>query len=106
MSGSYDKYLMAQLKNPIHAAGYLNASIESGIADNLSDQDMKNVILESLKNVVEARGGTEFLSNESGINAKTLYQILSGRGNPSLTNLIKMSQGLGMKMNWQARDVG
>jgi len=106
MAGSYDKYLMAQLKNPIHAAGYLNACVEGGIADSLSDKDMKIVILESLKNVVEARGGTEILSQESGINSKTLYQILSGTGNPSLTNLIKISQGLGMMINWQAQDVG
>jgi len=106
MAGSYDKYLMAQLKNPIHAAGYLNACIESGIADDLSDKDMKAVILESLKNVVEAHGGTELVSGESGISSKTLYQILSGKGNPSLTNLIKLSQGLGMTINWQAKDVG
>ena len=61
---------------------------------SLSDKDMKAVILESLKNVVEARGGTEQVSEESGINSKMLYQILSGKGNPSLTNLIKLSQML------------
>ena len=60
--GSYDKYLLASLKNPVKASEYLNACIEGAIADNLSDKDMKKVILVSLKNVVDAWGGVDIIA--------------------------------------------
>ena len=99
--GSYDKYLLASLKNPLKASEYLNACIEGAIADDLTDKEMKKIILVSLKNVIDAWGGVDVIAKKSGIHRSTLYGIISGKGNPSLTNLIKISNALGLQLNWR-----
>lgn len=86
---SYHDDLIARLKNPKYAIGYLKATLED---------PSPRVFLLALKDVIEAAGGITKFSRQSKIPRITLYRILSKKGNPEIDTLSRLLHGLGLKL--------
>lgn len=86
---SYKEHLHNRLQDSVEAAGYLNAALE--------DED-PHVFLLALKDVVEAKGGMSWLSEESSMNRQSLYRSLSERGNPKMKTILSILSSLGMEI--------
>ena len=86
---SYHEDLMAHLKNPANALGFLNACLE--------DHD-KRVFLLGLKDVAEAHGGMARLARLTKISREHIYRMLSKTGNPELQTLQVLLHAFGFKM--------
>lgn len=85
----YQDYLIASLKDPTEAAGYLNAALEGG--------DIR-VFLMALHNVVQAQGGVAKLAQKAHKSRTSLYKALSETGNPYLKNTNEILAALGMHL--------
>jgi probable addiction module antidote protein len=85
----YKDYSIESLKDPIEAAGYLNAALEDG--------DI-NGFLEALRNVVEAQGGMTKLSKSTSRGRESLYKTISKTGNPYLRNTNEILHSLGFQL--------
>lgn len=84
---SYDDFLRDELRDPELSAEYLSAALEGGSMDEF---------LLALRNVADAHGGLGFLSEITDLNRQSMYRMLSEQGNPTLSNLIKVLQTLGL----------
>jgi len=84
----YHDDLIERLKDVEYAIGYLNIAL---------DEEEKDVFLLALRNVAEAWGMTN-LSRLSSIHRVSLYKMLSKQGNPSIESLIKLLQGMGLRI--------
>jgi probable addiction module antidote protein len=91
---SYQEYLIESLKDPVEAAGYLNAALEGG--------DI-HVFLEALKNVIEAQGGLSFLAKKTHKSRTSLYKALSATGNPYLKSTNEILSAIGLQLCIQAK---
>jgi len=89
---SYRESLLADLKDPLEAAHYLDASIRD---------DDPGVFLLALRDVAEAHGGLRTLSSQTRLNRENLYRMLSRSGNPSLTSLAAILNALGLRVTVQ-----
>lgn len=83
---AYEEGLVARLKNPKYAAGYIEAVLEDGDGAAL---------LYALRQVVQARGVTR-VAGASGLTRVAIYKMLSESGNPRLDSLVKLLQALGL----------
>lgn len=92
-SKSYQDYLIESLKDPIDAAGYLNAALEGG--------DIQ-VFLLALQNVIKARGGVTEVAKKTKKSRTSLYKSLSETGNPYLKNTNDILLVLGMHLTVMA----
>ena len=88
----YEPWLMKQLRRPDDAAAYLEVVIEE------NDQPFINI---ALRNVAEAQGGLAKLAKKAGLNRVSLYRMLSDKGNPELSSLLKIIQALGLRLTVQ-----
>jgi len=86
ITSSYHDDLIARLKDPKYALGYLNACLEDGD---------EGVFLLGLRHVAEAQGGIRRLSGKAGLNREHLFRMLSKRGNPRLANLQAIVSAMG-----------
>lgn len=89
-SVSYQDYLIESLKDPVEAAGYLNAALEGG--------DI-NVFLLALQNVIQARGGISAIAAKTSKSRTSLYKTLSENGNPYLKNANDLLHAMGMRLS-------
>lgn len=87
---SYQDYLIDSLKDPVEAAGYLNAALEGG--------DI-NVFLLALQNVVQAQGGVSALAEKTNKSRTSLYKTLSENGNPYLKSANELLGAMGMHLS-------
>ncbi len=87
-SASYKEGLMEDLRHPEEAAAYLNAAIEEG---------SQEAFLMALRDVAEANGMTR-LAKVTRLNRESMYRMLSKRGNPELSSLAALLEGLGLKL--------
>ena len=85
----YHDDLIAHLKNPSNALGFLNECLE--------DSD-KRVFLLGLKDVAEAHGGMTKLARLTKISREHIYRMLSKAGNPELHTLQTLLHAFGFKM--------
>src|SRR5258706_16312710 len=69
----YEPWLIKQLKDPAHAAGYLEAVIEQG------DQ---GAIMIALRQVAQAQGGVAKIARKAHLTREAAYKMLSKSGNP------------------------
>jgi len=92
----YKTDLLERLSNSNYAAIYLKAALD----ETLSDGNTEAFLL-ALKNVVEAKGSTQVIANESKISRQHLYRILSGDGNPTLDTLTSILQALGLTIDFK-----
>jgi len=86
---SHKEQLLQDLQNPEFAAEYFNAALEDG--------DM-GVILLSIKNLVEAKGGMTKIAEQTGLNRESLYRALSENGNPKISTFYKILHAVGVKL--------
>ena len=91
-TGDYHTEHIEWLKDPENAAGYLNAVIE--------EKD-KDALLLALRNIAEAEGGMAAVAEKAHVKRESLYRMLSTGGNPSLSNLLSILHGMGLKMTIQ-----
>jgi probable addiction module antidote protein len=89
----YKEHLLAKLKDPEYAAGYLNAVLEEG--DDAA-------FLLALRDVAEAYGVTE-VSRRAELNREHVYTLLSEQGNPRLSSLWALLDALGMTLRIGAK---
>ncbi len=92
-STSYQKDLIAALKDHSEAAAYLNAAIEEGD---------RGVFLLALRNVVEANGGMSAVAERANLSRENLYRMLSKRGNPEIKSLLNLLRAMGFKLSVEA----
>jgi len=88
-SVSHNDKLLEDLQDPEFAAEYFNAALEDG--------DM-GVILLSVKNLVEAKGGMSKIAEQTGLNRESLYRALSENGNPKISTFYKVLHAVGVKL--------
>ena len=89
----YNELLLEELQDIEEAAEYLTACFE----------DSEEVFLQGLRKVVEAHGGIGALAKDSSLNRENLYRMLSGKGNPRLSSLSVILQGLGLQLQFSPR---
>ena len=82
------------LKNPENAAGYLNSVMEERDKDSL---------LLALRIIAEAGGGMAAVAEKAQVKRESLYRMLSTRGNPALSNLLSILDGMGLEMAIQPK---
>ena len=75
------------LKTPEDVAAYLNAVIEEM-------GDDPRLLMKAFRNVAEAQGGVSRLAAKANLDRVALSRTLSGRRNPRLDTLAKMSAAL------------
>jgi|SRR5579863_8328170 len=86
----YQDELISALQDPREAIGYLNAALQ--------DEDPR-IFLVALKNVLDAQDKdlAEF-ARETQLNRENLYRMLSSHGNPKLTSIVSVLNGLGLHL--------
>lgn len=93
-TADYHSDLIASLKDPEEAYGYLQVALEEYQEDNNLD-----AFLVALKNVASAQGGMTRLAKTTKLNRQNLYKALSEKGNPRLDNFGAILKGLGYKLS-------
>ena len=96
---SYHDELIASLKDPAEAYGYLQVAIEEYQIDNDAE-----ALLVALRNIADAQGGMTELARRTHLNRQNLYNILSKKGNPRLDTFGLILKGLGFKLTIQQSD--
>ena len=91
-SRPYKTGLDERLKDPEHAAAYLNAAKNGSI----------EVFLLALRDVAEAHKIRK-VAAAAGVNRETLYRTLSPRGNPTLATLESILKAVGVEREYRAR---
>jgi probable addiction module antidote protein len=87
----YEQELYKDLhNNPEEAIGYLNLSLE-----NPSEPEL---FLIALRHVAEAWGFSH-LAADTGLNRESMYKMLSERGNPKLSSLVVLLDGMGLRLS-------
>ena len=81
--------LIEKLKDPSYAAAYIEAAIEE------SDADFLQV---ALGDVVKAHGVSK-ISEVTGIARQALYRMISQDGNPTIKNLNKLLNSVGLEID-------
>lgn len=80
--------LLKMLKDPVEAAGYLNAALE---------EDDEKFFLEALRDVTDAQGGIGKLAEVTSMSRTSLYKTLSGNVRPKISTLRFIMEALGSK---------
>lgn len=90
----YHRRLIRELKDPEEAAAYLDAALE--------DSD-PGVFLLALRNVAEAQGSIAGLAKKAGLPRMSVYRITSQNGNPTLMNIAKLINAIGLRLSVSQR---
>ena len=88
ITANYEDGLKVALRDPEEMAAYLNAALEE------NDQE---VFLLALRDIAEVRSFTQ-LAQDTVLNRENLYRMLSAQGNPQLSSLNALLQGLGLRL--------
>ncbi len=83
------------LKTPEDAAAYLNAALEEM-------GDDPRLLMKALRNVAEAQGGVSAVARQAELDRVALSRALSGRRNPRLDTLAKVTAACGLKLRFSA----
>lgn len=85
----YEPWLIKQLKDPAHAAAYLEAVIEDG--------DQAALML-ALRQVAQAQGGIAEIARKAKLTREATYKMLSRSGNPELRSLKAILAATGLRI--------
>ena len=85
----YEPWLIEQLKDPVEAAGYLEAVLEDG------DQ---GAIMLALRQVAQAQGGLAKVARKAHLTREATYRMLSRSGNPELRSLSAILRATGLRI--------
>ena len=88
----YEPWLIEQLKDPVEAAGYLEAVLEDG------DQ---GAIMVALRQVALAQGGLARVARKAHLTREATYKILSKSGNPELRSLSAILKATGLRITFR-----
>lgn len=92
---NYKQDLLYELRDPQKAIAYLNAC--------LTDEDPR-VFLVALKDVLSSiNANMSKVAKRSTISRKSLYHMLSDKGNPKLNNIISVLDALGLQLAVQPK---
>jgi probable addiction module antidote protein len=83
------------LKTPEDIAAYLNAVIEEM-------GDDPRLLMKAFRNVAESQGGVSKLAAKAELDRVALSRALSGRRNPRIDTLAKVSAACGVKLQFIA----
>ena len=83
------------LKSPEDIAAYLNAAV-----DEMGDDP--RLLMKAFRNVAEAQGGVSRLAAKADLDRVALSRTLSGRRNPRLDTLAKVSAACGVRLRFSA----
>lgn len=83
------------LQTPEDIAAYLNAVIEEM-------GDDPRLLMKAFRNVAEAQGGVSRLALAANLDRVALSRTLSGRRNPRIDTLAKLSAATGVKLRFVA----
>ena len=86
---SYDDSLLQALADPQEAAAYLDAVMA------LEDQE---ALMLALRQVAKAHGMAE-VTRRADLGDKTLFRVLSDKGNPTIGTLNKVLHALGLRLS-------
>lgn len=89
-----EELLNEKLKDKEQAEAYLEVALEE-----FEQTKNANHLLQSLRNVVEARGGISELARRTKMNRQSLYKALSDEGNPRLSTIGVILHGLGYRLS-------
>ncbi len=85
----FDEFLNEWLKEPEHAATFLNAVLEG---------ERRDYFLPALRSVAKAWGGLSLLADLSDISRTTVYRSLTRTGNPDFRNIATMLESMGLRL--------
>ena len=86
----YEPWLIEQLKDPVEAAGYLEAVLEDG---------HQGAIMVALRQVAQAQGGLARVARKAHLTREATYRILSRSGNPELRSLSAILKATGLRIS-------
>jgi probable addiction module antidote protein len=84
----YEKALLEDLKDPLEAAHYLNASLEENDFD---------LFLLALARVARAHGMSS-LAQKARLHRVSLHKMLSKNGNPEFRSILQILRASGLKL--------
>jgi probable addiction module antidote protein len=84
----FDEVLRSELQDREIAIGYINTL--------LSEEDEQGVLL-ALRDIADAMS-IGAVAKVAGVNRESLYKMLSGRRDPRFSTVLKVLQGLGIKL--------
>lgn len=96
ITGSYEEWLIDSLTDKEEAAAYL----QTALIEYQKDNDVECLLL-AFRHVAEAQGGLGLLSRKTHLNRESLYKALSSKGNPKLSTLSLLLNGLGFQLSIQ-----
>lgn len=85
----YDASTIAAMRDPAEAAAYLEAAIEL---------DDPVVLLVALRQIAKAHGMAE-VARRAEVGEKTLFRVLSDKGNPTLVTVYKVLKAVGLRLS-------
>ncbi len=91
----FKKHLAKNLLDPKFAAEYIVAALEENDADFLN---------QALADVVKAHGIAD-VAGESGIARQAIYAMTSKKGNPTLQNINKLLNAIGLEITVRPKKV-
>ena len=86
------------LKTPEDIAAYLNAAVE-----DMGDDP--RLLMKAFRNVAEARGGVSEIARRAKMDRVALSRALSGKRNPRLDTLAKVSAACGVELRFSAATI-
>ncbi len=85
----YEPWLIEQLKDPVEAAGYLEAVLEDG---------HQGAIMAALRQIARAQGGLAKIARKAHLTREATYRMLSRSGNPELRSLSAILKATGLRI--------
>jgi len=86
---SWDAYMAEAMKDPAEAAAYLDAALAL---------EEPSALLVALRHIAKANGMAE-VSRRAELGEKTLFRVLSDKGNPTITTLTKVLHAVGLRLS-------
>ncbi|HSW84613.1 MAG TPA: hypothetical protein VLH12_14110, partial [Usitatibacter sp.] len=86
----YEDWLIEQLKDPVEAAGYLEAAIQEG---------HQGALMLALRHVAMAQGGIGAVARRAKLTREAAYRMLSESGNPELRSLNAILAASGLQLS-------
>jgi probable addiction module antidote protein len=85
----YEPWLVERLKDPVEAAGYLEAVLEEG---------NQGAIMFALRQIAQAQGGVAEIARKAKLTREATYKMLSKSGNPELRSLSAVLKATGLRI--------
>ncbi len=92
-TGSFNEYILNDLKTDADIKEWINIGFEEFLADN----DL-NSFVKALEYAVRAKDSISGISKKTGISRSNLYAIFSGQQQPQLSTTLKILKELGFSI--------